>query len=214
MNIAMNVTTNPTAHPAIFAATVAKSVHRLKVMRDDDPTNPRTDWDCNLGTMYCKHRSYTLGDEDAQDISEYNYKTEQRETPTKGYTILPLYLYDHSGITMNTTGFHCPWDSGCVGYIYLSDEKARKEYGWKNITKKRREQLTAYLKAEVETYDQYLTGDVYGFIYEEVLVNEETGEEDVIYEDSCWGFFGSDLESNGIKDHLLVDLKDCEITWE
>ena len=24
--------------------------------------------------------------------------------------ILPLYLYDHSGITMNTSGFSCPWD--------------------------------------------------------------------------------------------------------
>ena len=30
----------------------------------------------------------------------------------EGMVILPLYLYDHSGITMNTTGFSCPWDSG------------------------------------------------------------------------------------------------------
>ena len=29
--------------------------------------------------------------------------------------ILPLYLHDHSGLTMNTSGFHCPWDSGQVG---------------------------------------------------------------------------------------------------
>ena len=26
----------------------------------------------------------------------------------EGMVILPLYLYDHSGITMNTTGFSCP----------------------------------------------------------------------------------------------------------
>ena len=35
-----------------------------------------------------------------------------------GMVILPLYLYDHSGITMNTCGFSCPWDSGQVGWIY------------------------------------------------------------------------------------------------
>jgi len=59
----------------------------------------------------------------------------------KTHIILPLYLYDHSGITMNTTGFSCGWDSGQVGYIVMSYEKIRKEYNWKNITKKRRTQI-------------------------------------------------------------------------
>lgn len=36
--------------------------------------------------------------------------------------ILPLYLYDHSGITMSTTSFNDRWDSGQVGYIYASRE--------------------------------------------------------------------------------------------
>lgn len=31
---------------------------------------------------------------------------------------MPLFLYDHSGITMNTCGYSCRWDSGQVGYIY------------------------------------------------------------------------------------------------
>ena len=35
------------------------------------------------------------------------------------FLMLPLYLYDHSGITMNTTGFSCPWDSGQVGCCLL-----------------------------------------------------------------------------------------------
>lgn len=37
--------------------------------------------------------------------------------------------------------------------------------------------------AEVETYDQYLTGDVYGYVIE---------SEDGTVDDSCWGFFGLD----------------------
>ena len=42
------------------------------------------------------------------------------------FVILSLYLYDHSGITMNTTGFSCPWDSGQVGWIYADADCIKK----------------------------------------------------------------------------------------
>jgi len=101
----------------------------------------------------------------------------------RGYIMLPLYLYDHSGITMNTGGYPCPWDSGQVGYIYLSIADAKKEYDWKNMTQARREKIAKYLSDEVEVYDQYLTGDVWGY-----QVTDDDGNE----VDSCWGFFGYD----------------------
>lgn len=203
------IETHQNAQPAIFTGSMAKIENRLKIIQDNSPESPR-EWD-NLGTMFCEHRRYNLGDKNAQDISVYNYKTEQRETPDKGYTVLPLYLYDHSGITMSTGRFSCPWDSGCVGYIYVSDKDAKENYGWKIITKKRREIIAKHLKAEVETYDQYLTGDVYGFEFESVAVYPD-GREEVQDTDSCWGFYGSDPEKNGMADHLIVDIKDCEVT--
>lgn len=46
------------------------------------------------------------------------------------YIILPLYLYDHSGITMSTSVFSCPWDSGQVGWIYASKQKFIDETGY------------------------------------------------------------------------------------
>lgn len=107
------------------------------------------------------------------------------------FIILPLYLYDHSGITMNTSGFNCPWDSGQVGWIYISKEKVRQEYGVKRITKKIRDRVIAALKAEVETYSQWLEGNVFGF----VLKNAEGNEVD-----SCWGFYGTDWKENGLSD--------------
>ena len=93
---------------------------------------------------------------------------------------MPLYLYDHSGLTISTSGFSCPWDSGQVGYIYITDADIRKEYGVKRISKQLRERVTQYLVNEVETYDKFLTGQVYCYTIE----NPE-GEEI----DSCWGFF-------------------------
>jgi hypothetical protein len=66
-----------------------------------------------------------------KNLSEYNKAIDNKllETVKKEFVILPLYLYDHSGITMNTTGFSCPWDSGQVGWIYTSKENAVEMLG-------------------------------------------------------------------------------------
>ena len=48
---------------------------------------------------------------------------------TDKYVILPLYLYDHSGITISTGPFSCPWDSGQVGWIYAPKDTFRKVTG-------------------------------------------------------------------------------------
>lgn len=140
----------------------------------------------------------------------------------KHYVILPLYLYDHSGITMSTGSFSCPWDSGQVGWIYCSREKALHEWGGKVFTKKVREKAEAYLKSEVNTYDQYLTGEVYGCciqLFENVAKEmcmecggagcdacayegnvtdagnpewEEYSGSDGLSREECWGYFGDE----------------------
>ena len=107
---------------------------------------------------------------------------------------LPLYLYDHSGITMSTSPFCDPWDSGMVGWIYCTKEHAVDDIGWNEDTWA--EQAIKAMEEEVKVYDQYLTGDVYGFTLLR-LVDGEWEEED-----SCWGFFGSDIETNGITDYM------------
>ncbi len=114
-----------------------------------------------------------------------DWATEYDLSPTwllhkAGWLILPLYLYDHGGITMNTTGFYCPWDSGQVGYIYLTPTEIAAEYG--DTSPESYERARKYLIGEVETYDQYLTGDVhcifYGELTDEVHAALEAGEMD------------------------------------
>ena len=107
------------------------------------------------------------------------------------FVILPLYLYDHSGITMNTTGFSCPWDSGQVGWIYADADCIKKEYG--KVTPETINKARTVMNGEVETYDYYLTGQCYGF---------QLFEGDV-ETDSCWGFLGAirDIQ-NSIKDYM------------
>lgn len=108
--------------------------------------------------------------------------------------MLDLYLYDHSGITMSYRPFSCPWDSGQVGYIYVTKETLRKEYSVKRVTKSIIDRARKVLQGEVETYDDYLTGNVWGYDIE--ITGSKTCdacgnvERPVEFEDSCWGFYG------------------------
>lgn len=101
----------------------------------------------------------------------------------------PLYLYDHSGLSMSTGGFSCPWDSGQVGFIYAPIDKALEWVGHKERTPDTDELIYKTLDAEVETYSQYLEGQVYRVTVERV----DDGDSD-----SCGGFFGGDPDTNGM----------------
>ena len=152
----------------------------IKIHPDEDAESPRTSCD-NLGTMVCFHRRYNLGDKHDlrwQDFAGWAEIEAHLWKAMDAAVVLPLYLYDHSNITIRTTPFSCPWDSGQVGFIYVSKDAMRKEYG-KNITKERIANATEVLKGEVECYDTFLTGGYVGYV-----VEDEHGE----HLDSCWGF--------------------------
>ena len=147
----------------------------IKIIYDTYPPNPVEEYD-SFGKMVCFHKRYSLGHKHNHSVEGFQAFLKVNE---KNIVVLPLYLYDHSGITMKTTPFSCGWDSGQVGYIYVTREQILKEYGVKKVTSKIREKVEKLLIAEVDTYDKYLTGEVFGFII------EKNGE----VEDSCYGFY-------------------------
>lgn len=233
-----------------------KAPYLLQVMHDDEPMNPREDYD-NFGNMVCWHRRYNLGDKhdyedtnellmrlvldsiDADTVIDYvksgkadgirlvqnpstnewviqsmssrykdwcddviftgSFESSKQEIfenlveslsnndlyglASKRNVILPLNLYDHSGISMSVTSFlgrahHAEWDSGQVGWILATPKDIQKEYG--DLSPESYAKAKSLLEGEVKTYDLYLQGQCYGFrLY-------ENGEE----RDSCWGFLG------------------------
>jgi len=125
------------------------------------------------------------------------------------YVMLPLYLYDHSGITISTGPFSCPWDSGQVGYIYVSIKDVLQEFNRKRMSKKLKQKAIDILRSEVNTYDDYLTGSIYGYVIEPTDENKE-----IQCDDSCWGFFGYDHEASGLIE-MAKNAIDCAIKqWE
>jgi hypothetical protein len=164
--------------------TIVYKGYKIEVHQDENGHSPR-EWD-NLGHMVCWHSRYKLGDE--HDFANNDdFKKYIKEST---HVILPVYLYDHSGLSMNTTGFNCKWDSGQVGWIYVSHEKIRKEYGWDRVSNQRKLKIMEYLRLEVETYNDYLTGNVFGYNIPGI-------------DESCWGFYG-----NTGRESMISECKD------
>jgi hypothetical protein len=175
--------------------TIEYKGHEIEIIADEDAESPR-EWD-NLGHMICFHRDYNLGDKhdmDKEDLKEL--------VKRKDVIALPLYLLDHSGLWMRTGRFACDsqgWDTSFVGYIYITHEEIKEEMARpkklkkgqrypdmapiKRVTKKDIKRAIGYLEREVETYNDYLSGAVVGW---------------VAGDDSCWGYYGDE----GLKDAI------------
>lgn len=157
---------------------------------DDTPENPLS-WDTNIGTVYTKGGNY--GGEDVEDILDDDGLL-TNEVAEKNYC-LPVYMYKHSGVAVSTAPFADAWDSGQIGWIIFSKEKAAKEFPG-DVEEKA---LNA-MRQTIDLWGAYLEGDVYGYI-----TTDEDGDEI----DSCWGFYGSEGRKYMLKD--AQENIECEI---
>lgn len=116
-----------------------------------------------------------------------------KELADRKNVILPLYLYEHSGITISCSHsypYNDRWDSGQVGWVYASHSEIENKYG--ELSPEILKQAEKTMISEVNCYDCYLRNECYGFTLEE---NGEIVE-------STGGFLG------GLQD-VIKYMKDC-----
>jgi hypothetical protein len=152
---------------------IQQSGYTLRILTDDNPDSP-ADWD-NLGQIAYSSSRYTLGTE---AVSKDRLDEIAAGIEDGSLIGLPVYAYVHSGATISTSPFGCRWDSGQSGFVYCSASDAEDE--WAGDPHFRANALRV-LQGEVETFDQYLRGDVYGY-----TITDKDGDE----VDSCWGYYG------------------------
>lgn len=170
----------------ITVDTIERDGYIGRLVVDDDPMNPRKVFD-NLTTMVCGHRDYILGDTTLRELTGYDVSEFLSMAHIERYVRMRfkaqaftwLGLYDHSGISIYAGGGphwqdSAGWDSGTVGFAFVGEEEVRK-------TGAPLDSLERQMLAEIKEYDQYLTGNVYGYVIE-----DPDGE----HVDSCCGFYG------------------------
>lgn len=172
----------------------------IRICYDENADSPR-EWD-NVGTIYSNHRDYNPDGHKIDEIENEEGKLVSEELDRR-FIWLPVYYYEHGELSVSTKRdypYNDRWDSGLFGIIAVEKERLRKEQGWKAITKKRREQILRSLEGEIETFDSYCRGEVYGFV-----VDNEEGE----WINSCYGYYGDE----GMKDAIFdaKDMVECEL---
>ncbi len=118
-------------------------------------------------------------------------------------TSLPQNLFK-----ISTSPFSCPWDSGRLGWIYVDLEEAAKDLyndkKPKDLTPGEREKLIEYVNkaidGELDVYNDYINGDVFGFsIQFRQEINEYVSIVRDDLEDTACGLYGSE----SLKEYLL-----------
>lgn len=203
--------------------------YALTIHNDENADDPRKNND-HLDHMICWHRRYNIGDDHnyevpydclialckqfVPDFEEDHQSFDHLFGLLKPYIImLPIMLYDHSGLTISTSNvypYNDKWDGGQIGWIWMDKETAEKltEAG---KDKDWRTAAINYLTASINEYDTYLRGEIYGYkLY-------KRGENNALEEiDNCWGFYGNDILNNGMMDmidaSLLIAVRSENIT--
>lgn len=111
--------------------------------------------------------------------------------------VLPIAVYEHSGITMWLGSvddhFDSQWDCSDVGFAYIEKETAMKEGAlkegddWKAWATNR-------MSSAMKVYDEYLRGECYGY---------EVEDEDGDFVDGCWGYIGD----SKVEDSIMPEAK-------
>lgn len=166
----------------------------VKIVADDDPQNPRDDDNASLFFGWCKR--HLCGDDPTKHGMPNAYHL--REVFPGGWDeirayieehfnprcILPVFMYDHGGVSYSTGSFGCSWDSGQVGFIFTTGEDDFPD-------------PEAALKCQVEAYSDWASGNAWGFVV-------ENSEGDDL--ESCCGFIG-DPDKSGVIEEGLASAK-------
>lgn len=166
----------------------------IKIFPDEQPDSPN-DWFDEERFLVFDHRQFYVERKgfDPKDIFEDGEKV-------KGYHVFRCYAYIHSGVALAVESHSFPdarWDVSFKGFWLIKREKGT----WT------RAQALKAAEGLCSTWNEYLSGDVYGYkIYK--VHKCDLGHEHLEELDSCWGYYGQEecmKEAEGIVEYYQTE---------
>lgn len=191
---------------------------------DHDPVNPCEDWDGfgEIRSLSLKHIN-NISIEEVEELIENTADGKEQ--------IIPLSYFEHGNCKWGVKGTMSSmpdfrWDGVNFAGIWIPDKECiasvdiwEKEAKEKGEEFNRNEKFCEMAIGACKTYTAYCNGEVYGYQIElyrlqfdddlEPIEDHSDYEElDILWEDSCWGFYGDDIEymKENINDNLNAHL--------
>ena len=181
-----------------------KDGRKAKIYQDDCPESPRS-WD-NLGTIKTWTRNSDFSDKHAPHITSEEWEEWSKDHEIAFSAGLDILNYGSSGIKIALNNA-LPEDSD--GVVFVTKKDALENFPQKtlngNVTDESFQRIRDTIKGEIETLQQWASGDVYGFQIFKPETCKHCKHTEEVNEDSCWGFYGLDsikeeLTSQGFKE--------------
>lgn len=148
--------------------------YELRVVQDEYPTSP-SEWRDDDLFLVADHRGFAVAAPKGVDLDDENFQ------------VYPLRAYIHSGIALSLGAegypFNDGWDSAWIGKVYVRKDAVGD--------------VKEAAEALVDEWNQYLSGDVWG--YKIVLIQTcDLGHEHELPVESCWGYYSeADAQTDG-----------------
>ena len=175
-----------------------KEGFNLVVKRDKDPQSPDTWGNTDLFLVY-HHRQFTVNREGFEPEDVYRAFKGSTGFIFDNYWIFTVYAYIHSGVSLSLSPQGNRFDVSSTGFILVEKETGVLSIGTKPVMVTK-DEATKYAEGLIETWNTYLSGDVWGFQVVEDVSCSHCGHVDKEHHYSYSGFYG---EHN---DELIADM--------
>lgn len=118
--------------------------------------------------------------------------------------VVPVYVYDHSGIAIKPHPFSCGGDSGQVGWLFMTGAEVKEFTGARKLHACHYKQAEEAMAESLPVLQQWVNGDCWGY---------ELRDSGAVI-DACWGFYGDDPETNDMAQHLPTNWRELELVKE
>lgn len=147
----------------------------IEIHSDENCESPDT-WGNRDAFLVYDHGSFSVERDNFNPETINDHCSDKKCLFYNGYFVFPVFAYIHSGVALslskNGYPFNYPFDTSMRGFVLIERQKGTYT----------RKQAIIVAEGIVKEWNDYLSGNVYGF---------DTGN------DSCWGFYG-DYETSGI----------------
>ena len=152
--------------------TFEKNGYKVTIEQDQDETGPEEFQDEHAFIATTSNRYFEVSGPRGEMASTIGENLEEWE---KTHHVYKLNAMIHSGVYLSIASdlkqYHMGFDSGQIGFLLVTRDESEIPHPDK------------YAEGMVETWNQYLSGDVWGYVIEDGEGNEIG---------SCWGLYGSD----------------------
>jgi hypothetical protein len=197
---------------------------------DESAVNPCEDFDGfgDIRSLSTKHVN-NISIEEIEQLIEHT--TDGKEQ------VIPLSYFEHGQCKWGVKGTMSSmpdfnWDGVNFAGVWIPDDECIKSVDiWEKEAKEkgdpinRNQKFKEMAEQACETYTSYCNGEVYGYQIElyrlqfseddpvSLLEYDDYNPNDMLWEDSCWGFYGNDIDymKENIENNLQAHLKTMKL---